>query len=68
MDTLSGTVTEFGNSGFGFQLADRPIASNGGLYVQLLDQSYLPMSDRIYFNTYDTCERNLIFITFRQMR
>lgn len=68
MDTLSGTVTEFGESGFGFQLADHPIASDGGLYVQLLDQSYLPMSDRIYFNTYDTCDRNLIFITFRQVR
>lgn len=68
MDTLSGTVTEYGESGFGFQLADHPIASNGGLYVQLLDQSYLPMSDRIFFNTYDTCDRNLIFVTFRQMR
>jgi type VI secretion system secreted protein VgrG len=26
MDTLSGTVTEFGESGFGFQLADEPIS------------------------------------------
>lgn len=68
MDTLSGTVTEFGESGFGFQLADEPIASNGSLYVQLLDQAYLPMSGQIFFDTYDTCDRNLIFITFRQVR
>jgi hypothetical protein len=68
LDTLSGTVTEFGESGFGFQLADRPVASRGVLYVQLLDQAYLPMSDQIYFDTYDTCDKNLIFITFRQVR
>lgn len=68
LDTLSGTVTEFGESGFGFQLADRPVASSGALYVQLLDQAYLPMSDQIYFDTYDTCDKNLIFITFRQVR
>lgn len=68
MDTLSGTATEYGESGFGFQLADAPVASSGGLYVQLLDQAYLPMSDQIYFDTYDTCDKNLIFITFRQVR
>jgi hypothetical protein len=68
LDTLSGTVTQFGESGFGFQLAERPIASSGTLYVQLLDQAYLPMSDRIFFDTYDTCDKNLIFITFRQVR
>lgn len=68
IDTLSGTATQYGESGFGFQLADRPIASSGQLSVQLLDQAYLPMSDRITFDTYDDCDRNLIFITFRQMR
>jgi hypothetical protein len=26
------------------------------------------MSDRIYFDTFDTCDKNLIFITFRQVR
>jgi hypothetical protein len=68
MDTLSGTVTEFGESGFGFQLSDHPIATRGLFYVQLVDQAYLPMSDRIYFDTFDTCDKNLIFITFRQVR
>ncbi len=68
LDTLSGTVTQFGESGFGFQLADHPITSKGTLYVQLLDQAYLPMSGRIYFDTYDECDKNLIFITFRQGR
>lgn len=67
-DTLSGTATQFGDSGFLFQLSDHPIASNQALWVQLLDQSFLPMSDRVYFDTYDTCEQNLIFITFRQVR
>jgi hypothetical protein len=68
MDTLSGTATQYGESGFGFQLSDRPITSNYSLFVQLLDQAYLPMSERVFFETYDTCDKNLIFITFRQVR
>lgn len=68
IDTLSGTATQYGESGFAFNLADHPIASRGQLSVQLLDQAYLPMSDRITFDTYEDCARNLIFITFRQMR
>lgn len=68
LDTLSGTATQYGESGFGFQLSDHPIASGLTLYIQLVEQAYLPMSDRIYFETFDTCDKNLIFITFRQVR
>lgn len=68
IDTLSGTATQFGESGFVFQLGEQPFASSNLLYVQLLDQSYLPMSSQVYFDTFDTCDKNLVFITFRQMR
>jgi hypothetical protein len=68
IDTLSGTATQFGESGFAFQLGDQPVASRNLLYVQLLDQSYLPMSPQVYFDTYSDCDKNLVFITFRQMR
>jgi hypothetical protein len=28
----------------------------------------LPMSDKIYFDTYEACDKNLIFVNFKQVR
>lgn len=66
--TLSGTATQYGASGFEFYLGNKPIASQESLYVQLLDQSGIPMSERVYVSTYDDCQRNLILIRFGQIR
>ncbi len=64
--TLTGLVVS--NDGrYEFTIADHPIASKSTLWVQLLDQSGLiAMSDKISFDTYDDCERNLIIVNFRQ--
>lgn len=52
-----------------FVLGDKPFASTQKLWVQLVDQSgSLPLSDKVYFNTFDNCEKNLIIINFRQVR
>lgn len=66
--SLTGVAPQYGPAGYEFFLLDRPIASNRTLWVQLLDQAGLPMSDKIYFETFDACEKNLIFINFRQVR
>lgn len=58
----------YGDSAYEFRLGDQPVNSNQTLYVQLLDQAGLPMSDKIYFSTYAECERNLILIDFKQVR
>jgi len=58
----------YGPSGFEFTLADSPVASSGKLYVQLLDQAGIPISDKVYFDTYADCEKNLILINFKQVR
>ena len=64
--TLSGLVVS-GDGRYEFTIADHPIASKSTLWVQLLDQSGLiSMSDKIYFDTYDDCERNMIIVNFRQ--
>jgi hypothetical protein len=70
MDNLfmTGLAPQYGPGGFEFTLADKPVASNGTLWVQLLDQQNLPLSDRIYFNTIDDCQNNLIIIYFTQVR
>lgn len=58
----------YGPSGFEFTLADAPVSSSGKLYLQLLDQAGIPISDRVYFDTFDDCEKNLILINFKQVR
>jgi len=64
--TLTGLVVS-GDGRYEFTIADHPIASKQTLWVQLLDQSGLiAMSDKILFDTYDDCDRNLIIINFRQ--
>ncbi len=66
LTTLTGMVLS-GDGRYEFTIADHPIASKHTLWVQLLDQSGLiAMSEKIYFDTYDDCERNLIIVSFRQ--
>jgi hypothetical protein len=66
--TMTGLADEYGPGGFEFVLANSLVASEGNLWIQLLDQQNLPISDRIYFNTYADCEKNLVIITFDQVR
>ena len=69
MLSLTGLTTAYGNNGFyEFTLGEKPVNSTGTLWVQLIDQSGLPMSDKIYFDTYDACDKNLIFVNFKQAR
>ena len=50
------------------QLADQPIASNNSLWVQLINQAGTPISDKVFFSTYESCTQNLILIDFKQTR
>jgi hypothetical protein len=65
---MTGAAPEYGKGGYEFVLGDKPFASTDKLWIQLLDQSSLPMSDKIYFSTYDTCDKNLILINFQQVK
>ncbi len=65
--TLTGLAAQFGYgpSGYEFQLADAPFESDGELYVQLLSQDAgTPLSDRVYFDTFNDCDRNLVLVNF----
>ncbi len=69
MFTLTGLSGAYNTSGFfEFYLGEVPTATNGSLWVQLLDQAGIAMSDKVFFQTYDTCDKNLILINFKQMR
>jgi hypothetical protein len=66
--TMTGTATQYDRGGFEFSLADKPIASKNTLWLQLLDQEGLPLSDKVYFDTFEDCEKNLIVINLKQVR
>ena len=66
--TLTGLATRYGAGFYEFTLANRPIASNGTLWLQVLDQQGLPMSDKVYFDTSAECDKNLILVDFEQVR
>lgn len=68
MLSMTGTAPQYGQGGFEFTLADQPIASDDGLWIQLLDQANLPLSEKIYFDTYEDCDKNLIIIYFTQVK
>lgn len=69
MTTLTGGAAAwYGDSGYEFILGDEPIGSNGMLAVQLHDQALMPVSNRVIFSTYSTCDKNLIIINFKQVR
>lgn len=66
--SLTGVALNYGPSGYEFQLADQPIASRQSLWIQLLDQQATPVSDKIFFDTFADCNRNLILVNFKRVR
>ena len=69
MLTLTGMSSTYGTGGFyEFMLADKPIASNKSLWLQLVDQAGLAMSEKFFFQTTDSCDKNLVLVNFRQVR
>ncbi|HNT53505.1 MAG TPA: hypothetical protein PKG95_02270 [Anaerolineaceae bacterium] len=68
LNTLTGAAIAYGRSGYELKLSDVPYTSNDTLWIRLLDQQGIPLSDRITFDTSNECEHNLIIINFKQTR
>jgi len=64
--SLTGTALQYGPSGFEFTLGNKTIASTQRLWIRLVDQGGVPLSDRVFFDTYAECSKNLIVINFKQ--
>jgi len=67
-DLLTGTASiRFGIGGYYFELPTTPTASDNALWVQVLDASSgLPFSEQIFLDTFDTCDQNLILVSWKQ--
>lgn len=68
LTTLSGVSPDYGKAGFEFMLGNVPLASNNELYIQLLDQEGLPLSEKVFLSTSTDCQMNLILVRFRKDR
>jgi hypothetical protein len=66
--TVSGINKEYGPSGFEFVLGTAPVESNKTLFVQLVDQQNIPLSDPIQVTTSTDCSKNLVMIRFKKNR
>lgn len=62
--SISGGATQYGAGGFEMTLANRPVASDDTLEAVLYDLQGQALSERIVFDTYDSCTANLILINF----
>jgi hypothetical protein len=66
--TVSGINKEYGPSGFEFVLGTAPVASDKTLYVQLVDQQNIPLSDPVQITTSTDCAKNLVMVRFKRNR
>ncbi len=61
---LSGSATKLGPGGYEIKLADRAIASQQTLSIQVFDLAGLALSDQIFFDTSGECDANQILLNF----
>lgn len=64
--TVSSIAPAYGKSGYEFFLGTVPISSKKELYIQILDQAGLPLSDNIYIDTSKECSKNLVLVRFKK--
>jgi hypothetical protein len=65
---LSGSAPAYGASGFEFVLGDKPVASTQELWLILSDNNGKALTDKIYFDTFTDCGKNLVAIVFTKNR
>ena len=68
LTTVSGVSPDYGKAGYEFVLGNVPLVSNKEMYIQLLDEAGLPMSDKVFLVTSTDCEKNLILVRFKKNR
>lgn len=66
--SLTGAAPQYGQGGFEIQLAEQAVDSNDTLWIQLVDQASNPFSEKIYFDTFSDCQKNLVVINFTQVK
>ncbi|HEX2993630.1 MAG TPA: hypothetical protein VHP14_02335 [Anaerolineales bacterium] len=63
--TVTGVAMQFGPAGFEIPLEVAPVNSKDTVWIQLFDTAGVPLSEKKFFSTSDSCEKNLIQVRFR---
>ncbi len=61
---ITGLATAYGPGGYEINFLDRTFESSALYWVQVYKRGGHPVSERVFFDTYDNCEKNLILINF----
>lgn len=62
--SLTGNDSIYGPGGFELILSDQLAPSNGSVWIQVFNLEGQALSERIYFDTFSDCQRNLVLINF----
>ena len=64
VSAVTGETTAYGPGGYEIQISDAVYDSTAVHWIQVLDQDGNALTDQIFFNTFDECQKNLILINF----
>ncbi|MEA3327465.1 MAG: hypothetical protein U9R53_09200 [Chloroflexota bacterium] len=62
--TQTGSAQSYGPGGYEIQISEIPQESKERFWVQVLDQNGNQLSDRIFFDTFNDCNQNLVLMNF----
>lgn len=65
---LTGLAADYGTGGYEIVLSDHVVDSSQTMWIQIHDITGNDLSNRIFFDTFDDCGRNLILINFIQAK
>jgi hypothetical protein len=61
-------VQLYGQAAFEFILADQLLPTEGLFSIQLVDQNNIALSERVYFDTHESCDENVVMFNFTNVR
>lgn len=68
LTTVSGVSPDYGKAGYEFVLGNVPPTLRNEMYIQLLGEAGLPLSEKVFLVTSTDCEKNLILVRFKKNR
>lgn len=66
--SLPGSATGYGEGGYEIQLSEGPVASEGTLWIQLIDPEGHPLSEKLSLTTSESCSENLVLVNWLRGR
>lgn len=61
-------LAAYGSSGFEFNLGTTPVDSSQELWIMLFDNTGIPLTNKIFFDTFSDCQKNLVTVVFTKNR